>query len=792
MAPLDYAVIASRLLSSAETLLSQWLPGGRVRGKYYECGNIQGGPGDSFKVSLETGLWGDFAADQKGKDLIDLYGALCALSNHDAAIKLSTEYLGGNGIAPPAENVQARAIQAQENAPTIAPEPVHIVKPPLDAPKPPFGSPSKTWCYRNEQGEPLFHIARYDRSGKGKAIIPYSWDGTTWIKKHYPAPRPLYGLELLSKAPTNAVLLVEGEKACEAARVLMGSIYVVMTWPGGSQATDKIDWKPLAGRRILMWPDADEPGTKAMLNIAHRIAPHTSEIKILDPLKGKNAKGDGWDAADALIDKWTKDDVIVWAKERLTILSTKGSPLPAPTSAPMTEHLPKDSQDKPQTVENITDQIKVTSSLAARWMETGLAVSGNGIPIYNEENVLRIFEKDTTFNDFIWFDDFHKKYFTQWSDMGIRNGHIREWSDRVDNIRLTTYLQRRWGLSKISTTQVCNAWIQYAHAHPKNEPRDWLLKLKWDGKSRVEECLTEAFNAQANELTYAISKNFFVSMAARIIAPGCQADSMMILEGKQGQFKTSSLRILGGKWYAQVRHQIGTPNFFNSIQGKWLVEIAEFEDFNKAQVAAIKEMLATPVDRYRPPYAVTTQDFPRTCIFCGTTNEHWIFNDPTGARRFWPVKVSKIRLEYLRDNREQLFAEAYQRFISKEKWYEVDEKKHAEETEDRRQIDPWEDKILEYINRYKDQGIFIADIMGDDCLKIPIERQEMKTQKRVGRILRHFQWRNKPVRGADGRLRKMWLYEPEDADNLKAETEAFSTLSADAGVIEPPGEQVIF
>ena len=773
MAPLDYAVIASSLLQRANDLLPSWLPGGKVRGQYYECGNIQGGPGDSFKVSMTTGLWGDFATDQKGKDLIDLYGTIYALSNHDAAIKLSTEYLGGSGIATPSEIAQPRAIQTQTPG-------IKISKPPLDAPKPPFGSPSKTWCYRNAAGDPLFHIARYDRAGKGKAIIPFSWDGSTWVKKHYPAPRPLYGLELLSRAPNSAILLVEGEKACDAARALMGSIYTVMTWPGGSMATEKTDWKPLEGRRILMWPDADEPGAKAMLNIAHRIAPHTAEIKILDPTKGKNGKNDGWDADDALQAKWTQADVIVWAKERLTILSTGGKPLPTPTTTPMTEHMPKGVPAPTAKVENVTDQIKVTSSLAARWMDTGLAVSGNGIPIYNEENILRIFERDELFKDFVWYDEFHKKYFTQWSDIGIRNGHVREWQDRVDNIRLTTYLQRKWGLSKISISQVGNARIQYSHVHPKNEPKDWLLSLKWDGKSRVEECLSEAFNAQTNPLTYAISKNFFVSLAARILSPGCQADSMMILEGKQGQFKTSSLRILGGKWYAQVRHQIGTPNFFNAIQGKWLIEIAEFEDFNKQQQAAIKEMLATPVDRYRPPYAETTQDFPRTCIFVGTTNVHCVFDDTTGARRFWPIKVSKICLQYLQNNREQLFAEAYHRFINKDKWHEVDDKKHAEETEDRRIVDPWEDVVGEYIARYKGQGVFIADIFGPQCLNIPVERLDMKTQKRVGRILRFFQWDNRPVRGADGRLRKMWHYEPDDLDGIENETKSYSALAPDS------------
>lgn len=511
-----------------------------------------------------------------------------------------------------------------------------------------------------------------------------------------------------------------------------------------------------------MWPDADEPGAKAMLQIAYRIAPGTHEIKILDPIKKPHAKEDGWDAADAVAAGWSQADVITWAKERLSILSTKGSSVPEPIGIPMTpKYIPPESKPYVAQVEDVTDQIEVTTSLSAKWLNTGLATSSKGIPIYNEENVLRIFERDEFFKEFVWYDTFHKKYFTRWSDFSL-NGHVRPWQHEVDFIRLTTYLQRKWGLSKISLSQVKSSVIQYAHKHPKNEPLDWIKTLKWDGIARIDCCLADAFGANPTKYVSQVSKNFFISLAARIADPGCKHDNMVVLEGKQETFKSSSLNILGGPWYASIRHQVGTPNFFNAIQGKWLLEIAEFDSFRDAQLSAIKDFLSTPVDRFRLPYSVTTEDFPRVSIFVGTTNEKLYLLDTTGNRRIHPIATHSINLKFLKDSREQLFAEAYAKYISGTPWHVMDKKLQSEEAEKRRQPDPWEEIIGEFIRLKGEWGVLSSEIFGAEALNIPKERQDMKMLKRVGKIMHFLGWETKNTRGEDFVQRKIWMPIEED------------------------------
>jgi len=149
------------------------------------------------------------------------------------------------------------------------------------------GTPTGGWKYHNASGEVEFCVVRYD-STKGKAVIPYYWDGQTWREGQAKKDdRPLYRLHelLASELP---VLVVEGEKCADV--VVEG--YVLTTWAGGSSAVTKTDWSPLAKRQVLVWPDADDSGSKAAAAIKRRL-PHARILNIQD-------RPQGWDVADAV------------------------------------------------------------------------------------------------------------------------------------------------------------------------------------------------------------------------------------------------------------------------------------------------------------------------------------------------------------------------------------------------------------------------------------------------------------------------------------------------------------
>ncbi|NDB69248.1 MAG: hypothetical protein EB015_14805, partial [Methylocystaceae bacterium] len=135
---------------------------------------------------------------------------------------------------------------------------------PWDAPSPPLihtrhGEAIAHWTYLNSEGEEVFRIVRFEFPNGHKAVLPQTlWkarDGKLeWRWKAMPSPRPLYRLNELKNKPNASVIIVEGEKAADAAALVFKNSAVI-TSSGGANAASKTDWNPLKGRRVRIWPD---------------------------------------------------------------------------------------------------------------------------------------------------------------------------------------------------------------------------------------------------------------------------------------------------------------------------------------------------------------------------------------------------------------------------------------------------------------------------------------------------------------------------------------------------------
>jgi hypothetical protein len=174
---------------------------------------------------------------------------------------------------------------------------------PPDAPAPPashprFGKPSMFWTYMSEYGETLNFVYRFDLPSGKKQVLPLSFGSVGgrrgWHWRHLKGERPLYRLDQLAERPEAAVLVVEGEKAADAAAKLFPS-YVVTTWQAGSNAVDKAFWQSLEGRRVTIWPDADSAGHKAAGDVASILESIAAGVRIVELPEGLPEK---WDLAD--------------------------------------------------------------------------------------------------------------------------------------------------------------------------------------------------------------------------------------------------------------------------------------------------------------------------------------------------------------------------------------------------------------------------------------------------------------------------------------------------------------
>lgn len=741
MSKLDFQSLNQTLLSQSRSLLPEWLPGGRVVGSEYMCGDIHGGPGGSMRVNVNTGRWADFAADISGGDLISLFAAINNIGNGDAYKRLNDMYRGYQPASKPNQN---RA----DSEPTFIP-------PPKGTSLPKFKSkPTALYKYKDKTGQVLFLIARHDY-GNNKTFTPYSWDGSNWHRKAWPKPRPLYNLDRIHKYPKRPILICEGEKAADAAHAFCGVTYNVTTWPNGSNAWNKADWSSLYGKsNILIWPDADDPGRKAAKKIADLLAAHCETIKIIDTT-GFNG---GKDAADFGFQAMA--DFVNWAKP----LANKYEPVKRVEVMP--DESPMPSEPPPTVVNNIAlmggemDDVpsKPKRSEIVMWEKMGLKCNSNtGIPHNNASNVKKILSKDKFLRKQIWYDEFHHKIFSDINWFGKSTVPVREWTD-ADDVELMTYIQDDIGLHRCSKTMVTDAVLAVAKRNTKNEPKDWLKSISWDGTDRISNFFHDYFDVADNEYTRAISKNFWLSMVARVMKPGCKADNMIILEGKQGKFKSTALSIIGGKWYVETNENPNSKDFFQMFQGKILIEIGELDSFNKAETTKIKAVVSTATDRFRPPYGRTPQDYPRQCIFVGTTNESNYLRDSTGGRRFWPISIGAIDTDALTSDREQLFAQAVELFNEGHTWHEVPDMA-MDEQEKRRQRDAWEDVVAEYVEAKNDGFITTIDVATH--LGMEIDKITPLVTNRIARILRAIGCTpGKKRTGPSMRVRSGW-YAPD-------------------------------
>ncbi len=314
---IDFAATNQASLNHLPELLSQILPGGKVQGREYVCGNLAGGSGQSCKVNLDSGKWSDFATDEKGGDPVSLMAAIHGIPQGEAANRLN-DHLGITDSQPHhyIQRPSARSVTNQETKPSGWQTLPADTKPPAVI-HPQHGTPSAIWEYRDQEDKLLGYICRFDFPDGKKEFRPYTYGTDTitetigWRWQSWSAPRPLYGLDRMAQNPNSPIIWVEGEKAADAAqRLLPGAIAI--TSPGGCKATNKADLTPLEDRRVAVFPDNDKPGREAAEAVSvAAIEAGAREVFIVEPPLDKI---EGWDLADAETEGWTPAQVSEWIK----------------------------------------------------------------------------------------------------------------------------------------------------------------------------------------------------------------------------------------------------------------------------------------------------------------------------------------------------------------------------------------------------------------------------------------------------------------------------------------------
>lgn len=391
------------------------------------------------------------------------------------------------------------------------------------------------------------------------------------------------------------------------------------------------------------------------------------------------------------------------------------------------------------------------------------AFYGKEIPLKNQskfvENPLYRMLRFNKFANKISFANiapWHKEKREYWVDSDV--SECRRWLDQRRSL-------------PFSKTIMEDAAMQVAMTYQFHPIRDWLNCLKWDGEARLDRLLIDYAGSPDTPYVREVSKNTIIAAVARVYQPGCQHDSMLVLEGSQGTGKTSFVRILGGKHYADIKIDLlGLKDTIQCMQGRWILEASELEFMRRNEAQSIKRFLTLTHDVVRLPYQRYDEEFPRQNIFIGTVNpgaDNTYLSDTEGNRRYWPVVTSKIDLQGLREAREQVFAEAVFRYKSGESWAIQSTKlrRSAElETSLRVGRDAWQEIISVWLSQ-TDLPELTGQNIASMALTIKGSQYDRLVANRISKCMRTLGYERKRKRISHGNYIYVW-YKETDEDYL--------------------------
>jgi len=584
------------------------------------------------------------------------------------------------------------------------------------------------WTYLDPKNSDVIlgYVVRYNSDdGTSKDLIPFfKKKNGLFVAGALTGKRPLYGAHRLISKPEAIVWIVEGEK-CAASIIKLGG--VALTSQGGCNAVHKSDWSIIENRKVYLWADNDEPGRKYIKTIYDKIA-SKNEVSIIDIDKLNLSKN---------------QDVFDYLKLN--------------PNADL-----KTLLDLPKTEINISD-----------WHQ-GLMLDSKGNLKKTLFNVIRILLNHPSWcNLFGYNKRAIRPVFMSKPPIKIIQDKFPLIIQEEHIIAIAEWFGANLDLD-VQINDIHDAILMISKNNQFDPVINYFESLNFDGKEIASQWLINFAGVMDTPYVRAISRKFLISAVARTYEPGCKVDTTLILQGEQGFGKSQLLRTLASdEFFTDHIEKISNKDSRMQLQGPLIIELAELDAIAKRDVSTINSFLTAQYDTFRPPYGRLTENFPRTCVFAGTTNADLFLKDETGGRRFWPVVVDKIDLKGLRVFRDKLWADAVQAYKQGEPWwletYEIEQSAKLEQSLFR-QTDPWEKTVYDFLKTtpyIKSRSYCTTEELLDDAVKVPIEKRTRNDQMRIGQILKVIGWNRSRSRVEGVRVYK--YFSPKDFYNDKTE-----------------------
>ena len=284
-----------------------------------------------------------------------------------------------------------------------------------------------------------------------------------------------------------------------------------------------------------------------------------------------------------------------------------------------------------------------------------------GIPESDVYNCLLILECDPELKGKVGLDEFAHRL-TVLGDLPWRTKNSSLYWTDTDDACLRNYFATKF---RIKGKGIIDDALQEVTQDNKFHPvRDYLQGIKWDGECRVDELFIKYLGAEDTPYVRAATRKWLCGAVARVMHPGIKFDTAIVLYGSQGLGKSLILEKLGKSWFNNSLVDIKTKDTMEQIQGSWVIELGELAPTFKNENEIVKAFISRASDRFRSPYGRRTEEYPRQCVFAGSTNNLRFLKDRTGNRRFWPITGDKDRKtanswDITDEEIDQIWAEAF-------------------------------------------------------------------------------------------------------------------------------------
>ena len=494
----------------------------------------------------------------------------------------------------------------------------------------PKGPPDRWFDYCRADGRISFQIMRWEaKEGSPKYIRPILPNGDWKLPK---GKRVLYNRVDLKRRTDSGVLYVEGEKTAEAAKRLVPE-RIVTTSAGGA---DKVDWKPLAKRDIIIWPDFDAPGLAKARKVRAILKDLDATVRVVDLQDS------------GLPPKWDLADPVPDGVDLQELLKTY---IPDDLLA----ELAAEDIDKAKGGKEVYDDANATN--------VGKALESLGLGLKTDDRNMTIVYK---MPDGSW----------NLSGASVLRNEIRErclLNGKGDEYRPFKMSDSDWTVARevLAQRHKYDPFIEMVEALPAPQDVD-----NYASATLLDNHFGVTYPEERTLAAWAV-RYIIIGMVQRAFEPGCQLDEVPILVAPQDSGKSSFLEGFFAPEHRQLFREglklnAADKTKVEALQGSALVELGEMAGVTKAEIDNLKAFITRKNDgNIRLTYR--TDPFPmfRRCVFFGTANENLeLPDDPTGNRRFVPITLGrpvKAIEPVMNELRDGLLAEGLARYKAGER-----------------------------------------------------------------------------------------------------------------------------